>query len=86
MCVAGFMYLNYCVGLELTASSGHYLHCLRNSPNLCIDSFSKYDLHAANGHTMDNANVLKKQGEEGLGNLGLREHTGLDLFKGRAGA
>ena len=71
--------------LGTKASSGHYLHCLRNFPNLCVDSFSKYDLHAANGHTIDNANVLKKQGEEGLGNLGLGEHTGFDEFEGRFG-
>ena len=32
---------------------------------------------------MDNGSVLKKLGEEGLGNLGLAEHAGLDDFEGR---
>ena len=76
----------YCVGLELTASSGHYLLCLSNFPNVCVAaSCSKNNLHATNGHTMDNGSVLKKLGEEGLGNLGLAEHAGLDDFEGRAG-
>ena len=62
--------MNYCVGLDRTASEGHHLHCFSNFPNVTVvDSCSKYDLHAIEGYTIDNGNVLKKQGGEGIGNL-----------------